>query len=95
MYHNPSAIYDASEKTLETFMAYDSNYNKMAGIYELDQSMKFLQRKLDEAIACIADDVEVTISFQQVSSHACICWRFILPSLNPNPKRNTHFSMFR
>lgn len=61
--HNPQAVYNASKCTLDSFLEYDRVFNTNAGIYELDKSMKYLQEKLEQAIACIANDVAVDISF--------------------------------
>lgn len=44
-------------------MEYDGQFNSIAGIYELDKSMKYLQSKLEQAIVRIADDEEVDITF--------------------------------
>ena len=63
LYHNPQVIFDTSTTTLENFLEYDKKFNLSAGIYELDKSMKYLQNKLEQAIACIADDKDVDISF--------------------------------
>ena len=63
LYHNPQATYDASNCTLENFLEYDRGFNESAGIYELDRTMKYLQKKIDRAIDAIADDIPVEIAF--------------------------------
>lgn len=63
LYHNSQATYDAAKCNLDDFIKYDNLFNSAAGIYELDKSMKYLQAKLDSAIASIAEDKLVEISF--------------------------------
>ena len=46
-----------------SFLCLYKKFNLNAGIYELDKSMKYLQSKLEQAIASIADDEDVDISF--------------------------------
>lgn len=48
---------------MDNFLTYDDEFNSVAGIYELDKSMKYLQNKIERAIACIADDEAVDTSF--------------------------------
>lgn len=62
LYFN-SCQYNCSRCTLETFDEYDNQFNKSAGIYELDKAMKYLQSKLDKAINDVANDIIVDISF--------------------------------
>ena len=61
-YYNKSS-YDCSGCTLENFSKYDDEFNKTAGIYELDKSMKYLQAKLEQAIDDIANNRKVEIAF--------------------------------
>lgn len=61
-YYNSSS-YDCSHCSLEDFLEYDNSFNKIAGIYELDKSMKLLQSKLKRAIDDIANDRRVEILF--------------------------------
>lgn len=63
LYHNSSAIYNSSSCTLDNFLAYDNQFNKDAGIYELDKSLKYLQDKLKKVIEDITNDVEINIEF--------------------------------
>ena len=55
--------YNVSNLTLKEFVEYDKKFNKEAGIYEIDLSLKYLQSLLDNAIKMIADDEEVKVSF--------------------------------
>lgn len=61
-YYNSSS-YDCSHCSLEDFLEYDNSFNKIAGIYELDKSMKLLQSKLKRAIDDIANDRRDEILF--------------------------------
>ncbi len=63
LYSNSNAIYDSSEYSIDNFLEYDNRFNDIAGIYELDKSMKYLQEKLNNAIDNIANDKEVIIEF--------------------------------
>ena len=62
LYHN-SMAYDPSECTLENFLAYDEEFNRVAGIYELDKSLNYLRGKLQAAIDDIANDKLVETVF--------------------------------
>ena len=48
---------------MDDFLEYDDAFNTVAGIYELDKSMKYLQEKLEKAIDDIANDNIVNILF--------------------------------
>lgn len=63
LYHNSDISYDINSLELNNFIDYDNNFNKKAGIYELDKSMKHLQEKLNDAINDIVNDNEVKIKF--------------------------------
>lgn len=63
LYNNPDAKYDIANLSIEEFIRYDKGFNSEAGIYELDKSMKYLKRLLDNVINQIIDDEEVVISF--------------------------------
>ena len=63
LYSNLDVCYDFSEWNKETFLQKDTEFNKLAGIYEIDKSMKLLQEKLNEAIDNIANGKEVKIEF--------------------------------
>ncbi len=60
LYHSKT-MYSLEHCNLDNFLSYDNKFNKKAGIYELDKSMKYLQAKLDNVIQCIADDLEIEI----------------------------------
>lgn len=61
-YYN-NTTYSPECYTTSTFLTYDENFNRNAGIYEIDKSLKYLKEKLNSAIENIADDIEVDISF--------------------------------
>lgn len=63
MYYNPDIYYAASNCDIFSFLDYDNQFNKNAGIYELDKSLKYLQEKLNQAIDDIVNDKEVKIEF--------------------------------
>lgn len=63
MYYNNEVLYSPDMHTIDTFIQYDTSFNLSAGIYELDKSMKYLVRKLNNALANIADDIEVKCTF--------------------------------
>ncbi len=62
-YHNSQAVYDTARCNLENFITYDNKFNSIAGIYELDKTMKYLKGKLNGAIISIADDESVDPTF--------------------------------
>lgn len=61
-YYN-NIIYEPSKTTINNFLSYDEDFNKKAGIYEIDISLKHLKKLLDDAIDKIANDEEVSILF--------------------------------
>lgn len=63
LYHDDHIKYETFSLTLKNFLKYDSDFNERAGIYEIDKSLKYLQKKLDSAIRNIAENKEVTIKF--------------------------------
>ena len=63
LYSNSNAVYNCSKYSLDNFLEYDNKFNKLAGIYEIDKSMKLLQERLNNAIDNIANDKEVEIMF--------------------------------
>ena len=63
VYYDSNIEYSASCCTLSEFVAYDDAFNKTAGIYELDKSMKHLQARLDDALKQIVNDEPVLIAF--------------------------------
>lgn len=62
LYHNPQE-YATKSFTIENFLEKDSEYNSMAGIYELDKTAKHLKRLLNKAIDDIVNDRSVEIEF--------------------------------
>lgn len=62
-YSNSEAKYEPELLNLKEFLEYDSSFNKIAGIFELDKSLKFLKNKLACALNDIANDVEVETWF--------------------------------
>lgn len=63
IYHNTQCVYDAKNCDLDSFEQYDKEFNQKAGIYEIDASLKHLQKLLDNAIHNIANDKDVSIIF--------------------------------
>ncbi len=63
LYYNGFMSYSTKKCTISNFLEYDSKYNQVAGIHEIDVSMKYLQMKLDAAMTKIADDIEVSLTF--------------------------------
>ena len=63
LYSNSKVSYNIEEWNKYTFLANDNNFNKLAGIYEIDKSMKYLQEKLNNAIDNIANDKLVDTVF--------------------------------
>lgn len=63
LYHNSASSYQTSNLNLENFVNYDNEFNQEAGIYDLDMSIKYLRKKLDDAIECIINEEEVKIKF--------------------------------
>lgn len=62
-YHNANAIYDSKDWNLDNFLTNDNEFNKIAGIYELDKTAKQLKTKLNLAIDNIVNDKIVEIKF--------------------------------
>jgi len=64
LYHNSEmGKYKTEKVTLENFLEIDNEFNKKAGIYELDKIEKILKEKLDDVIDKIANDEKITINF--------------------------------
>lgn len=63
LYHNPELKYESSKWELNSMFQEDTDFNKKAGIYELDKSAKYLKKLLNQAIANIINDEEVEIKF--------------------------------
>lgn len=62
LYFN-STEYDTQKFTVENFIEKDIEFNKKAGIYELDKSLKQLKLILNETIDDIVNNNEVNINF--------------------------------
>lgn len=63
LYYNPDVTYNISLCDMYSFADYNSEFDNIAGIYNLDMCIKYLRKKLDEAIECIIEDEEVKIKF--------------------------------
>ena len=63
LYSNSKVSYNIEEWNKYTFLANDNNFNKLAGIYEIDKSIKKLQERLDTAIDDISNDKLVDTVF--------------------------------
>lgn len=63
LYHNSEVIYNSKEWKNGSFLEKDNEFNKFAGICEIDKSMKYLQEKLNNAIDNIANDKLVDTVF--------------------------------
>lgn len=68
LYHKPNVDYFPHTATLDTFLAIDNQYNKTAGIYELDKTAKILKTELNNIINNIINDREIdpTFNFQHI-----------------------------
>ncbi|MFZ2026399.1 MAG: restriction endonuclease subunit S [Microgenomates group bacterium] len=53
-----------TDLTIDNFVSADSTWNKLAGIYDIDRSMKLLKNKLDNEIEKITNNERVEINFQ-------------------------------
>ena len=65
LYHNPNAINNSKNATLENYLALDNVFNEEAGIYELDKSAKAMKERLNEVIDQIANDENIEIKFDE------------------------------
>lgn len=63
IYHNCDAKYDIENLDLNNFLQKDSEFNNIAGIYELDKTLKQLKVKLNSIIDDIIKDKTVDIKF--------------------------------
>jgi len=63
LYHNAEIEYKADAFTLAGFLEKDNEYNRQAGIYELDKTAKQLKAILNQTIDNIVNDKEVEIRF--------------------------------
>jgi type I restriction enzyme S subunit len=63
LYHNEGISYSIRNCTLDNFLETDNEYNKSAGIIELDKTLKILKRAVDKAINDIINDREINLTF--------------------------------
>lgn len=63
LYHNNESKYNTNNWNLDNFLIKDIEFNKIAGIYELDKTAKQLKTKLNSAIDNIVNDKPVKIEF--------------------------------
>lgn len=63
MYYNAEYIEDNSNISMDDFLEKDSQSNLEAGIYNLEKSIVRLNKLLENAITCIIEDKECTITF--------------------------------
>lgn len=63
LYHNPEISYETGAFTLENFLEKDNEYNKEAGIYELDKTAKQLKEILNQTIDDIINNRNVKFKF--------------------------------
>jgi type I restriction enzyme S subunit len=66
LYHNSEISYQTKNCTLDNFLDIDNEYNKTAGIYELDKTAKLLKERLNAIIDDIVNGKEVKISFEKL-----------------------------
>lgn len=63
MYHNPYVEYNIASCTIDTFIEYNKEFDKKAGIYDIDISIKHLKEKLNRAIKKIINDEDIKSYF--------------------------------
>lgn len=63
LYHNSKCNYQPDTFILDNFLDKDDEFNKVAGIYELDKTSKMLKDILNNTIDNIVNDREVEIKF--------------------------------
>lgn len=63
LYHNTESVYSPKKCNLEDFLIYDNLFNKEAGVYEIDKSMKTLKEILNNTINDIINDIEIKTNF--------------------------------
>ena len=61
-YYSESEI-NYSNLNINNFTEFDNHFNREAGIFELDKSMKYLQHRLETVMNDIADDKQVEVFF--------------------------------
>ncbi|HHD2603302.1 hypothetical protein PVA22_00875 [Clostridium perfringens] len=63
LYYNSNISYEVSKCTIDNFLEYDIKFNQIAGIYEIDKSLKYLRKKLNCILDKIANDNDIKIDF--------------------------------
>ena len=64
LYHNKDAKYDTKNWNLNNFIIKDNEFNKISGIYELDNTAKLLKSRLNIIIDNLINDRQVKIYFE-------------------------------
>jgi hypothetical protein len=64
LYHNEKIEYKTEAFTLANFLYKDNEFNKQAGIYDLDKTAKQLKEILNKTIDNIVNDLEIEIKFK-------------------------------
>lgn len=63
LYHNKKAVFDSKNWNLNNFENNDKKFNSIAGIYDLDKSLKYLKSLLDGAIDSVINDKQINLKF--------------------------------
>lgn len=63
LFHNPVVSFDFPTLTHANFESYNDDFDKVAGVYELNKAVKHLKNRLNEAIEQIANDEPVTLTY--------------------------------
>ncbi|MCL2065702.1 MAG: restriction endonuclease subunit S [Candidatus Cloacimonetes bacterium] len=63
LYHNDNIAYQPKHRNLDNFLTNDNEFNKVAGIYEINKTAKQLKTLLNSAIDNIINDKQVDIVF--------------------------------
>lgn len=63
LYHKENISYNPSDCTNDNFLEYDTNFNKNAGIYDIDKSLKYIKSLLDDVIHKIINDKDIEIKY--------------------------------
>ncbi len=64
LYHNPKAKNKTETATLNNFFKFDTEFNRQAGIYELDKTAKLYKELLNNVIDKIANNEKIEIDFK-------------------------------
>lgn len=63
LYHNEKAKYNVNDCTINNFLKTDIAFNEIAGIYELDKTMKIIKERLNQIIDDIVNNKEIEVKF--------------------------------